>query len=348
MIRPKLADLCISHTATVREAMTQLNATASGTLFVTDDDGRLTGTLSDGDIRRWLLNGHDLNEPANLVANHNPVTLEPGTSIAAARELLDKFDIHLIPIIESDRRVIDFWTRSHAAVRDETPVVIMAGGLGIRLRPLTENLPKPMLQVGDVPLLERILLQHIHQGAHNFYFSVNYLSHVIEDHFGDGSRWGVKIRYLRENKRLGTGGALSLLAEEELVSDCVIVANGDVISEINIPSLVAHHRHTQAAATLCVRTFNYTVPFGVIRHAGGKITGIDEKPTMEYNINAGIYCVSNEAIRMIPKDEYYDMPTLVTQLVAAGKTCSLLNLTGFWIDIGSHEEYHRANAHYSM
>lgn len=328
--------------------MTRLNATASGTLFVVDQDGRLTGTLSDGDIRRWLLNGHDLSEPANQVANRNPVTLEPGSSIASARDLMDKFDIHLIPVVEKDRRVIDFWTRSHTAVRDETPVVIMAGGLGIRLRPLTENLPKPMLQVGDVPLLERILLQHIHQGAHNFFFSVNYLSHVIEDHFGDGSKWGVNIRYLRENKRLGTGGALSLLADEDFTSDCVIVANGDVISEINIPSLIAHHRHTKAAATLCVRTFNYTVPFGVIRHADGKILRIDEKPTMEYNINAGIYCVSKEAIGIIPRDEYFDMPTLVTQLIERGMTCSLVNLTGFWIDIGTHEEYHRANAHYSM
>ncbi len=328
--------------------MSRLNLTASGTLFVTDPDGRLTGTLSDGDIRRWLLNGHNLEEPANRVANRKPVTAPPGSSITAARALMDQFDIHLIPIVDGERRVTDFWTRSHSAVRDETPVVIMAGGLGVRLRPLTEHLPKPMLQVGEIPLLERILLQHIHQGAHNFFFSVNYLGHIIEEHFGDGSQWGVNIRYLRENKRLGTGGALSLLKQADLVSDCVIVANGDVISEINIPSLLAHHRETGAAATLCVRTFNYTVPFGVVRQSDGCVTAIEEKPTMAYNINAGIYCLSNEAISLIPCDEYYDMPTLVSRLIGLDKRCSLVNLTGFWIDIGTHEEYHRANAHYSM
>lgn len=348
MVNLKLDDLCISNTFTIRETMTRLNITALGTLFVVDDQGRLTGTLSDGDIRRWLLAGHNLEESADLVANRNPVTMAPGSTIAAARALMDKFDIHLIPIVDANRHVVDYWTRSHSSVRDDAPVVIMAGGLGMRLRPLTENLPKPMLHVGDVPLLERILLQHIHQGAHKFFFSVNYLGEVIENHFGDGSRWGVSIKYLRENKRLGTGGALSLLQEADLTSDCVIVANGDVISEINIPALLAHHRDTGAAATLCVRTFNYTVPFGVVRHEEGRVTAIEEKPTVGYSINAGIYCVSNEAISMIPRDKYYDMPTLVSSLIVAGKACSLMNLTGFWIDIGSHEEYHRANAHYSI
>jgi dTDP-glucose pyrophosphorylase len=348
MLRPKLEELCVREDATIREVMSRLNLVGSGVLLVVDEHGRLQGTLSDGDIRRWLLAGHDLTEKALLVANRDPVTLEAGSSAATARALIDKHQIHLIPVVDQERKVIDFWTRSHHAVRDDTPVVIMAGGLGMRLRPLTDTVPKPMLETGKVPLLERILMQHIQQGAHNFYVSVNYLADVIENHFGDGSRWGVKITYLRETIRLGTGGALSLLGEQDLTSDCVVVVNGDVISEINVPSLIAHHRSNKADATICSRSFSYTVPFGVIHHHDNNITAIEEKPTLEYSINAGIYCLSNDATRMIPKGRYYDITTLFSDLLEQKKRCAILNISGFWLDIGSHDDYARANEHFSI
>ena len=348
MLRPKLDELCVREDATIHEVMSRLNLVGSGVLLVIDEQRRLQGTLSDGDIRRWLLSGRGLSEKAILVANRDPVTLEAGSSAATARTLIDKHHIHLIPVVDRDMRVIDYWTRSHPAVRDDTPVVIMAGGLGMRLRPLTDTVPKPMLETGNVPLLERILMQHIQQGAHNFFVSVNYLADVIENHFGDGSRWGVKITYLRETTRLGTGGALSLLREEDLTSDCVVVVNGDVISEINVPSLIAHHRASDAHATICARAFSYTVPFGVIHHDEDRIVSIEEKPTLEYSINAGIYCLANDATRMIPKGEYYDITTLFSDILQQNKSCSILKISGFWLDIGSHDDYARANAHFSM
>jgi dTDP-glucose pyrophosphorylase len=348
MTNLELKDLIVAETATVREAMSRLNATASGVLLVADADGRLRGTLSDGDIRRWLLAGRDMDDAALQVANPRPVTLPPHEGLGAAQALMQRHDIHLIPVVDASGRLIDFWTRSHHALRETTPVVVMAGGLGMRLRPLTENTPKPMLEVGGIPLLERILAQFVAQGISRFFFSVNYLGDKIEAHFGDGARWGVEIRYLRETMRLGTGGPLSLLPRAEIASDCVVVINGDVIAEVNIPGLIAHHRASAASMTVCVRSYNQTVPFGVVALEDGRITGIHEKPTFTHHINAGIYCVGVDALPLIPANEPFDMPTLVTRLIEGGRRCVVQPLPGFWIDIGSHDDYNRANEHFSM
>ncbi|WP_438810775.1 nucleotidyltransferase family protein [Pseudomonas laurentiana] len=216
----------------------------------------------------------------------------------------------------------------------------MAGGLGERLRPLTENCPKPMLMIAGKPILECILESFIEQGFRNFFLSVNYLASVVRDHFGDGSKWGVNICYLQEHKRLGTAGALSLLPERP--QDPILVMNGDLLTHARFDNLVQFHDEHDSLATMTVREYDFQVPYGVVRMDGAAIESIDEKPVHRFFVNAGIYAISPAALDLIPPETFYDMPTLFEDLIKARKSTAAFPLREYWLDIGQIEEFERA------
>jgi NDP-sugar pyrophosphorylase family protein len=220
----------------------------------------------------------------------------------------------------------------------------MAGGLVNRLRPLTDECPKPMLKVGNKPLLETIVENFIEYGFHRFYISVNYMADVVESYFGDGSRWGVDIEYLHEEHRLGTAGALSLLPETP--TEAILVMNGDLLTKVNFKQLLDFHYGHQAQATMCVREYDFQVPYGVVKIDGQRITSIDEKPIQRFFVNAGIYVLEPEALDLISSNIFFDMTTLFEKLIELKKEPAVFPIREYWLDIGHLADYNRANGEY--
>jgi len=218
---------------------------------------------------------------------------------------------------------------------------LMAGGLGSRLGELTKDTPKPLLKVGTKPILEVILENFISHGFHRFYISVNYKAEMIRDYFGDGSRWGVEIRYLHEHKRLGTAGALSLLPDNPTLP--VLVMNGDLLTKVNFRQLIDFHNETNSKATMCVREFELQVPYGVVQIANHRLRAIEEKPVQRFFVNGGIYVLSPDMLQFIPEDSFYDMPTLFDEIIARGEETSVFPIREYWIDIGRADDFERAN-----
>ncbi|MGQ9826160.1 MAG: nucleotidyltransferase family protein, partial [Desulfotomaculales bacterium] len=224
-------------------------------------------------------------------------------------------------------------------------VVIMAGGLGSRLRPLTDECPKPLLKVGGKPLLETILENFLEYGLYNFYFSVNYRAEMIREYFGDGSRWGANIEYINEEKRLGTAGALSLLPEKP--KNTVLVMNGDLLTKINFEHLLDFHADTKADATMCVKEYNFQIPYGVVKTDRHRLIEIEEKPVKTFFISAGIYAIEPAVIDLIPRNTYFDMPGLFEKLIKENREAAVFPIREYWLDIGHKEDFERANGEFS-
>ena len=274
---------------TIREALKVIDEGGIQIALVTDEEQHLQGVVTDGDIRRGILQGVDLGDPVSEVMNTSPITAHPQKD---RQELLDTMQsrrIHQLPLVDADGRVVGIEVLDDLLNPESrsNPVVLMAGGLGTRLRPLTNDCPKPLLEVGDKPILETILESFTTYGFRRFFLSVNYKSDMIEDYFGDGSDWGVEITYIHEEKRLGTAGPLSLLPERP--EESVLVMNGDLLTKLNFAHLLEFHRKHNSAATMCVREYEMQVPYGVIEAADHRIKKIEEKPINRYFVNAGIY-----------------------------------------------------------
>jgi NDP-sugar pyrophosphorylase family protein len=221
----------------------------------------------------------------------------------------------------------------------------MAGGLGTRLRPLTETLPKPMLRVGGRPMLEIILDNFVSQGFKNFFISINYLGHIIQEHFGDGSKFGVSITYLSESKRLGTAGALSLLPEG--ITENIVVTNGDVLTRLNLRALLDFHNALHSSATICVREFSTQVPYGVVEVADQVVQKIEEKPNVQRLVNAGIYVLNPKLLSQIPKDTYIDMPDLLNSMLKKDQVIGAFPIREYWADIGRVTDLDNANLEFN-
>jgi len=251
--------------------------------------------------------------------------------------------IHQMPVLDDESKIVGIEVLDEllAPPSRENWVVLMAGGLGTRLRPLTDAVPKPMIPIGQKPLLENILENFIEYGFKNFFISVHYKDHVIRNYFGDGSRWGVKIRYLSEGERQGTAGALSLLPKK--TSEPIFVMNGDLLTKINFAQLLHFHSEHKLAATMCVREYDFQVPYGVLTLEGHCIKSIDEKPTQKFFVNAGIYVLEPRVLKLIPKRKFYDMPQLFKDLMAKGDATAAFPIREYWIDIGHLRDLIRAN-----
>jgi len=336
-------DLLIAPSATMREAIARIDAGNAGIVLVTDKDQRLVGTVTDGDVRRGLLRGLSLTDAVTEVMNRTPTTAGHRDDRGAILALMKRKLFHQIPLVDERGRLVGLETLDELLQpgRRETPVVLLAGGLGMRLRPLTEEVPKPMLRIGDKPILESILESFIEYGFYRFHLAVNYKADVIERHFGDGSRWDVEIGYLRETEQLGTVGPLSLLAD--LPSEPVLVMNADILTRVNFLQLVDYHRANQAVATVCVREHRHTVPYGVVSMSDdSQLVGIEEKPVHRSMVSAGIYVIQPEALRELQPGRHCDMPTFLQSLMARKQRVIGFPIHEFWLDIGRLEDLERA------
>lgn len=337
-------DLLVSSETSILETMKNIDRTASQIALVVDEENRLQGTVTDGDIRRGILKGISLNKPILTIMNQNPITVYNKSSKQSIKKILQKKKLRQIPVVDEDNRVIDiiFSDILLDSSAFDNWVVLMAGGLGTRLRPLTEHTPKPMLTVGSKPILQTILENFIDYGFHQFYFSVNYKKELINQYFGNGVRWGISIDYLDENQRLGTAGALSLFKERP--TKPIIVMNGDILTKINFQQLLEFHESNHSTATMCVREYNYQIPYGVVRTDGTTLCSIEEKPTESYFVNAGIYVLNPEALDLIPEGKFYDMPTLFDTLIAKDQKTCVFPIREYWLDIGRMNDFERANS----
>ncbi len=311
--------------------------------LVVNEKGQLLGTVTDGDIRRAILKYTDLNKPVANIMNTHPRYITDKQSRENAFQLMKTHKLNQIPILNQDHCVVgievsqDFFDSPSY----NNSVIIMAGGLGQRLKPLTENCPKPLLKIGGKVLLETILENFVEEGLKNFYFSVNYKAEMIMDYFGDGSRWGVSIQYLHENKRLGTAGALSLLPDQPV--EPLLVMNGDILTKINTTQLLNFHRKNRGVATICVKEKYRQIPYGIVNFDKNRLLHIEEKPFQRYFINAGIYVFNPEVLKYVPAETFYDIPDLIKALQEDQKEITVFPIREYWIDIGHFDEYERAN-----
>ena len=335
-------DALVSSSASLRQTIEAITEGNLQIALVVDSENKLLGTVTDGDIRKAILAGKDLNITAGEAMRSQPVTSASKTPRATILKLMREKRIHQMPLVDDQGRVVDVLTVDDmiGAAHKPNAVVIMAGGLGTRLHPLTEETPKPMLKVGGKPILETIIQSFIDQGFTNFFVSVNYKANIISEYFGDGSRLGAKINYLHEKSRLGTAGGLSLLPSD--VHAPIIVMNGDLLTRISVDALLDFHERESAVATMVVREDHYQVPYGVVEVDGTQIVGVEEKPIQRHLVNAGIYVISQDGLKNIPNDTFYDMPTHFAKLSANGHRTAAFPLHEYWVDIGRLDELERA------
>jgi dTDP-glucose pyrophosphorylase len=328
---------------TLRDALVTIDRAGTQMALVVDSERRLLGTLSDGDARRGLLKGLTLEDEVSAAMHRSPTVARAGDDRHSILEKMRRLGLHQIPVLDDEGRVAgmevvnDFLT---APTRDNW-VVIMAGGLGTRLEHLTRETPKPMLRVGSRPLLETIVRGYAAQGFRRFYFAVNYKAEQIEQHFGDGSKFGIEIRYLREEQRLGTAGALSLLPE--VPQQPIVVTNADLLTKEDFGHMMDRHVSSGADATMAVREYEMQVPFGVIRERDGCIEAIEEKPVQRFTVSAGIYAISPHVLELVPSEKFFDMPSLFEAAGSRGLLARCHRIEGYWLDIGRLPDYERAN-----
>ena len=336
----------VEATTPLRKALEMLEASPVKIIVVLNNDRTLVGTVTDGDFRRAILRGDNMDSYVIDIANREPVSVHEDLNAGTLKSLIRERNVRYIPVIDDNGHLTGIYDGSITPTSSDLkiPIVLMAGGLGRRLMPLTADCPKPLLPLADKPILEHIIVKFRDQGYTRFYISINYLGHMIEDYFGTGKNWGVEISYLRENMRLGTGGALDLLPNN--MQFPFLVMNGDLITEMDFDDIVRNHMEAGAAATMCVREYMTAVPFGVVKFHGNTYLDVEEKPTYTHHINAGIYCLSKDALESIPSGEFYDMPTLFEDLTEKQHPCSVHVMRDSWIDIGNPREYESAQSRF--
>lgn len=322
----------------VFDALRVLDLSATQILVVVDSDNRLLGTVTDGDIRRGILAGFSLEDRVESIMNKDPVVVDLDVEKEKVLSIMKKRKLHQVPVVDRERKVVGLQVVDDFIRTQDKPnwVVLMAGGLGTRLRPLTDDCPKPLLKVGSKPVLELILEGLVKAGFSRFYLSVNYKAEQIRDYFGDGSRWDVTIRYLNEQKKLGTAGSLGLIGEPP--AEPMLVMNGDLLTSINFGMLLDFHREHGAVATMCVREYRIQVPFGVVKVDRHRLASIVEKPVERFFVNAGIYVLEPEVLESIERNTCLDMPELFDRLVAGGRESAVFPLHEDWLDIGRHDD----------
>ncbi|MDS1369868.1 nucleotidyltransferase family protein [Aliarcobacter butzleri] len=332
--------------STIKEALQIIDNGALQIALVVDENDILIGTLTDGDIRRGLLKGLDLNSSIESIIFKIPTIAKISDTKEEILKIALSKKLHQIPIVDEKGRILGIQEIEELIKpKNKTnKVILMVGGLGTRLRPLTETTPKPMLKVGNKPILQTIVEKFAEYGYTNIIMCVNYKSHMIQDYFGDGKEFGVNIQYVLENQRMGTAGALSLLKEKP--TEPFFVMNGDLLTNVNFEHLHNYHLSTNSIGTMCVREYDFQVPYGVVNIKDSKIISIEEKPTYKFFVSAGIYMLSSEVLEYIPENQFYDMPTLFEKIISKGKNTISFPLREYWLDIGRIEEYKKANEEY--
>lgn len=348
----KEAPLC--EDAPIVDAVRAIEASRRRIAVVISKGGYLKGTITDGDIRRCLLSGKNLQTEVSKVMNPDPISAMVGSSESYLLEIMRRGNIMAVPLVDASGLFLEMIHLTDLSLGEKAKLnassgfsfaVIMAGGEGVRLRPITENIPKPMVEIGGMPLLERQVIRLVKAGVKRVYLSVNYLSHVIEKHFGDGSKFDIEIRYLRESEKLGTGGALSLLPE--LPEAPIVVMNGDILTTSDFECLYDFHVNHNAHATVAAIDHHINIPFGVINNDGPNVVGLAEKPSQRFLCNAGIYVLSPEILDLIPRDNFFNMTDLISSCLELNKNVSVFPIHEYWSDIGTPADLDKARILFS-
>ncbi|EMO45807.1 nucleotidyltransferase family protein [Leptospira santarosai] len=336
-------NIIISPDVTLQDAIKILDKEALRIALITDGNCKLLGTLTDGDVRRALLKNQQLSVPVQKVMSAKPKVAQ--TNWTKERMLLEmeKYDLLHLPIV-NEQGILTGLETVHGLLekpRFHNPVFLMAGGFGTRLYPLTNNCPKPMLKVGNKPILELILEGFVAAGFYRFFISTHFMPEMIQNYFGDGKRWNVNIDYVHEKEPLGTGGALGLLPHKQ-IDHPMFMMNGDLLTNLNYLSLLEFHKKEGGVATICVREFDYQVPYGVIQSNGHHVVEIIEKPIQRFNVNAGIYLLDPDFVKSVQKGQKVDMPNLIDKELKSSKQVNIFPIHEYWLDIGRMEEFERA------
>lgn len=340
----RLNDFLISDTKTIKAAMEQLNGISGKGIYVVCAEGSVCGSITDGDIRRALLRGVSINDNVSKAMQEKFISVEPELSELQKKETLALHGIQSVPILNSKKQLIDIYTVDSDEDYAEINVILLAGGMGTRLGKITENIPKPMVEVAGKPMLERIIRKIVEQKFSRFYISTNYKSEIIEDYFQDGKKFNCHISYLKENMRLGTAGPLSLLPKT--INTPIVVMNGDLLTQVDLGRMLQFHIEHKSKVTMGIRTHEMQVPFGVVNIENGMVSSFVEKPSYSFNVNAGIYIVDPTIVNSIPENQYYDMSTLLNSLLDKGDIISCFPIVEEWIDVGRESDLHSAREIY--
>lgn len=343
-MKTDISHLCVTEQHTIRQVMACIDEASkgiAGIAIVVDEHRRFLRTLTDGDLRRAMLRGVDLNcKVVELTKSRESITAPVGTSRDEQLEIMLQAGIRHLPLLNFDRTIAEL------AVSDEfiaqpmdLQAVIMAGGFGTRLRPLTDHMPKPMLSVGGKPLMERTIQSLQKAGINRINVTTHFMPEKIIQHFGGGQQFGVELNYVSEEQPLGTAGALRLISE---VEEPLLVMNGDILTNIDFRSLVRFHRERNALLTVAVRQYEMQVPYGVVEAVDGVISAIREKPRVTFFVNAGIYLLEPAAVKYIPSEGRYDMTDLISRLLKHGETVVGFPVMEYWLDIGKHDDFQKA------
>lgn len=335
-------NIIITSERSIKDALVLIDSEALRIVLVTDNAKRLVGVVTDGDIRRGLLRNMTLDCPVRLVMNRTPITVDVSMPAKAAQGLMEKHGILAVPVLD-DGAVVGLESLQFPMINRiyEHPVFLMAGGFGTRLRPLTNDCPKPLLKLDDRPILEIILTRFVKAGFKNFYISTHFMPEKIREHFGDGTKWGVSISYVHESEPLGTGGAIGLLPDN--IPDLpLILMNGDVLTTIDFEALIKFHEKSAPAATLCVREYEHQIPFGVINGDGKRVVSMVEKPINRCFTNAGIYVLEPEIRKAVQPGVRVDLPTVLEHIISENKEVLMYPVHEYWLDIGRIDEFNKA------
>jgi dTDP-glucose pyrophosphorylase/predicted transcriptional regulator len=335
--------LALNMNDTIQSAIEILNSESSRIVLIVDESDRLLGTVTDGDIRRSLIKRLSMDTQIHMIMFKKPTVASKDHDKSTILSMMKKLDLLQIPILDEERRVVGIETFQNLLnkKRYDNPIFLMAGGIGERLQPLTNDTPKPLLKIGKKPILENILEQFISAGFHNFYISVYYKAEKLKKYFGDGKDWGVTINYIHESKALGTAGALGLLPND-LPKLPIIVMNGDILTKIDFEQLLNFHLNEGGEATMCVREYDFKVPYGVIQENNGHVISIEEKPVHKFFINAGIYILSHSIINSLNGSDHIDMPQLLENKIKDSCQINMFPVHEYWLDIGQIEQFNKA------
>lgn len=332
---------CVPVSRKLIDAMAVIDGGGIGIALVVDNDSRLAGVMTDGDVRRAILKGASLDSPLEPHINRKFTSVGPDATREEVLDLLQALVLHQVPVIDKERKLLGIHLLHELIGTYERPnwAVLMAGGRGTRLTSITENLPKPMIRVAGRPILERLILRLVGFGFRRVYLSVNYLAQVIIDHFGDGSKLGCKIDYLRETEPLGTGGSLALLPQRP--AHPLIVLNGDLVTEANFAKMMTFHESGGYLATVGIRQYGHQVPFGCVDVEGNRVRRIEEKPVLERTVNAGIYILNPSLVARVPRSAY-PITALFEECLSKNEPVGAFEIHDDWTDVGQHDQLRQA------
>lgn len=333
----------IHQAKTLREALAQLNLVENAKeliLFVVNDINQVLGTITDGDIRRAILNDVDLRSDVTQAMNKNFKSLTQGDF---SIETIDEFksrNISFIPILNQNKELLNLIDLKKKKTLLPVDAVLMAGGRGSRLAPFTDNTPKPLLKIGEKPVIEYNIDRLINFGVENIYISINYLGHQIKEYFGDGSSKGIKIHYIEEDKPLGTFGALTLV--DEFVHKEIIVMNSDLLTTLDYEQFYRTYNSDNADMQIAAIPYEVKIPYAVLETENNIIHDFKEKPTKVFYSNAGIYILKKELLQKIPANEFYNATDFMKMIIGEKKKVTSYSVLDYWLDIGSPEDFERA------